>query len=67
MNLQKKKLGWDFDLNMENDFIKVLNSYLDKTAEYKTKLRKEVIQAYANSLNKENIINENIDLFKYEN
>ena len=67
LNLQKKKLGWDFDLNIENDFIKVLNSYLDKTAEYKTKLRKEVIQAYAHSLNKENIINENIDLFKYEN
>jgi glycosyltransferase involved in cell wall biosynthesis len=66
LNLLQKKLGWDFDLNRDNDFIKVLNSYLDKTDKYKSKLRKEVTQAYANSLNKKSIIKENIDLFKYE-
>lgn len=63
-DLEKKKLGWDVNLNNECEFIEVISSYFKKSEKEKQDFRETVIKSYLENLDQENILRENINLFR---
>ncbi len=57
-------LGWDFNLKREEDFIKVLSEYSQRTEDDKKLHKLKVIDSYLRYIDKDTIIKENLELFK---
>lgn len=63
-NLIEKKLGWDVDLKNEEGFIAILTEYHKKEENEKTNFRNLVKVSYKENMDQENVLIENINLFK---
>lgn len=63
-SLEKKGLGWDFNLTSKECFIDVIQQYALKSIEEKLIYKKGVIKAYSVQVNQDNLVKENINLFK---
>jgi glycosyltransferase involved in cell wall biosynthesis len=63
-NLSEKNLGWDISLRNQSEFIKVLNEFNHKKLDENYDFRRVVRSSYLEFIDEDEIIKENIDLFK---
>lgn len=63
-SLEEKGLGWDFNLHNKECFIDVIQKYALKSKDEKLIFRREIIKSYSLQVKKDDLLNENINLFK---
>jgi glycosyltransferase involved in cell wall biosynthesis len=63
-NLEEKNLGWDINLRNQNEFIRVLNEFNHKKWTENYDLRSLVRRSYLELFDEDEIVKENIDLFR---
>ncbi len=63
-NLEEKQLGWDVDLNNKAKFIDVIQTLAKISPEDRNSNKTIRINNYLKTLNYDNIINQNLNLFK---
>lgn len=63
-SLEKKGLGWDVNLNNKKYFIDIIERLAQKSLNEKSENRNIVIKSYQALLDMEDIVNENVNLFK---
>lgn len=63
-SLEKKGLGWDFKLTNKGCFIDAIQRYAQKSFDDKLIFRNEVMKSYSVQVNQDDLVKENINLFK---
>ena len=63
-SLEKKGWGWDFNLTNKESFINTIQRYAQQSFNEKLIFRNEIVKSYVTQINHDEVLKENINLFK---